>query len=317
MEKIYELEKAQELLESASLTFIDFLKDAMFISKTDEIKFVGIGNSISAGWTATNDNVTPWIEKLKPFLEDKCKKEGVDIDFGAFTLASDNSNQQIYKFLLEDPTKHDVKEHFMQTFDSWKIEFDGTLFENLVDRTTCLECYSDSDRRLTDYFGKNKFTITSFNGCMGELIDSPKDLFTPHGLSKIIDKELLYLERIISLIVALSENSYITVGNFPEITKKYLFMLNIIIRKINEKIKMTTYKVDKAFYFRGINMDLIDRIDGKLKLDNHPNLRRQCLSLYNYVIFLMRYLSGYLAASYETDKFQKYLLLNPKTNRKH
>lgn len=281
------LKEVYEQLEEISDIFIEFLGILLDLSKCKQINFVGLGNSISAGWTATSNDVRPWLEKVRPFLELKCEKAGIPLNFGTFSIASHNSNQKIYEFLKNNPSEADVKKHFLETFDEWKREFRGTMFENYVEKEIALGYYSDTNKSLLDFYGSDLFTISCFHGCTGEFLDHIDEIFNSGGFEKIFYKELLYLQKTILFLTQISDYSYLTVGNFPKISRKSLFLLNYIINYINKQIKNITLSSEKAMYFEGIYLDLIHMVDGKIKIDNHPNLERQYTSLYHYLIFLM------------------------------
>ena len=69
MEKPYSLEQSYELLDDISKVFLKFIIQLMDSLQVDQVCMMGIGNSISADWTATNNNVCPWFEKCKPFVD--------------------------------------------------------------------------------------------------------------------------------------------------------------------------------------------------------------------------------------------------------
>ena len=69
MEKPYSLEQSYELLDDISKIFLKFIIQLMDSLQVDQVCMMGIGNSISADWTATNNNVCPWLEKFKPFVD--------------------------------------------------------------------------------------------------------------------------------------------------------------------------------------------------------------------------------------------------------
>lgn len=287
MKTNYNLEETYDRLEEISSTFIMFLEILLEISKCKQINFVGLGNSISAGWTATDNDVRPWLEKLRPFLESKSKKAGVPLNFGTFSIAGHNSNQEIYEFLKGNPSEADVKKHFIEIFDEWKKEFQGTMFENYVEKEIALSYYADTNKTFLDFYKNDIFTISSFHGCTGELLDHIGEIFYPGGFQKIFDKELLYLQKIIQFLTKISDHSYLTIGNFPKIGRKSLFVLNYLTCHINKQIEMLTASYDNVMYFDGIYLDLIHTLNGKIKIDNHPNLERQYRSLYHYLVFLM------------------------------
>lgn len=280
----YTLNESIMLIEEITDSLVLFLSNILEVTKTNKIQFVGIGNSISAGWTAIDNNVQPWIKKLSPFIEDKCKKAGIDIEFEAYSIAGDNSNKEIYEFLKENPTLEDVRKHFIRIFDLWKIDFKGTPFENYVDKEQALQFYNHGEKRFFDCYDDSYFTITSFNGCTGELLENIAKLFQKNGLNSIIQKELYYLQQILTLVLDLSVHSYATVGNFPKISRKYLMLLNTIIDKMNKQIKDVALQNEKTMYFDKITLDLVQMFNGKIKIDNHPDLVWQYYSLYQYII---------------------------------
>lgn len=271
-----------------------FLGNILELTNTNKINLVGIGNSISAGQTATDNNVQPWIKKLSPYICDKCKKAGADIELASFAIAGDNSNEKIYDFLASNPSLENVRNHFIHIFDSWKTEFNGTFLENYVDKDIALQFYLQYDKKFFDYYNSSSFTITSFNGCTGELLKNISLLFQRNGLDSILQKELFYLQQILFLVLELSQNSYVTVGNFPKISKKVLALLNVIITRINKQIEDVTLKNERTMYFDKITLDLIEIFNGKIKIDNHPNLDWQYYSLYQYIIYLMNNLPLYI-----------------------
>lgn len=115
----------------------------------------------------------------------------------------------------------------------------------------------------------------------------------------VFEKEILYLQKIITYVFSLSKNSYMTIGNFPLITR-YIPFITSWIQSINRTIQNCTSQYFNTFYFEGVYLDLLNRYQGKLKLDNHPSLEWQYYSLYQYIRFLMQHLSkketfGFLA----------------------
>lgn len=130
---------------------------------------IGIGNSISAGWTATNNNVCPWLEKFKPFV-DSNNNLGLKIDFKTFSIAGENSNQQIYEFLYQNPTLDDVKKHFSTVFDNWKRVYQGTCLENYVDKDIAMSFYPSGAEPLQDFYDSQALTITSFLAVQGNYL---------------------------------------------------------------------------------------------------------------------------------------------------
>ena len=96
MKHAYSLEECYCLLDDISKVFVKFLNHLMEIMEVNQVNLVGIGNSISGGWTAIDNNVCPWIEKLKPFID--VNNYDLNIEFANFSIVGNNSNQQIYEF---------------------------------------------------------------------------------------------------------------------------------------------------------------------------------------------------------------------------
>lgn len=313
----YTLNESIMLIEEISGTLVLFLGNILEVTKTNKIQLVGIGNSISAGWTAIDNNVQPWIKKLSPFIKDKCEKAGIDIGFEAYTLAGSNSNEKIYEFLKENPTLEDVRERFICIFDLWKTNFKGTPFENLVDKDQALQFYNHGKKRFFDCYDDSYFTITSFNGCTGELLDNIAKIFQKNGLNDIMQKELYYMQQILILILRLSTNSYATVGNFPKISRNYLMFLNTIIDKINQQIENVVLQNERTMYFDKIALDFVQLFNGKVKIDNHPDLAQQYYSLYQYIIYLMNTLPLYIMQKNEDYNIDHYKSLDYDGNLKY
>lgn len=301
------LEKSMELLEQLSNIFIAFLNNLIEITETNRVNLIGVGNSISSGWTAIDNNVQPWLEKLHPFLDSKAKNKGIDLNILTFAIASDNSNERIYDFLKVNPTLEDVRINFDRTFDSWKKYFNKTPFENYVDKKIAMSFYHGGDNRLFDYYNTADFTITSFFGCTGELLQNLKKIPFKDERRKIYEKEILYLQKLIALLVNKSQHSYMTIGNFPILTKKWLVLFNVWIKEINDMLKALSDESMKTVYFEGCYLDFISRYNGKLKLDNHPSVEWQYTSLVNYLKFLMNEIPLILIKN-ESDKDEEKIL---------
>lgn len=286
MKKPYSLEKSYELLDDISKVFLKFMDHLMELLQVEQVHMIGIGNSISAGWTAINNNVCPWLEKFKPFVESN-NNLGLKIDFKTFSIAGENSNQQIYEFLRQNPTLDDVQKHFSNVFDGWKRVYQGTCLENYVDKDIAMSFYPSGTEHFQDFYNSQVVTITSFFGCTGELLNHLNKITSKTERQLVFEKEILYLQKIIVYVLSLSKNSYMTIGNFPLITR-YIPFITSWIQSINRKIQNCTFQHSNTFYFEGIYLDLLNHYQGKLKLDNHPSLEWQYYSLYQYVHFLMQ-----------------------------
>ena len=285
MTHAYSLEECYCLLDDISKVFVKFLNHLMEIMEVNQVNLVGVGNSISGGWTAINNNVCPWIEKLKPFID--VNNHDLNIEFANFSIVGNNSNQQIYEFIKNNPSLSEVKKHFSSVFDNWKKVYKGSLLENYVDKEIALSFYLESNNRLLNYYGDDVFTLTTFFGCTGELLDHLNQVKFKEGREKIFQKEVLYMQKILLYLLSLSKNSYVTIGNFPYISR-YIPIISSWIKDINKQIEDCAHHESKTMYFDGVYLDLVTLYNGKLKLDNHPNLRWQYTSLYHYVHFLMQ-----------------------------
>ena len=275
--------------------------------QVNQVCMMGIGNSISAGWTAINNNVCPWLEKFKPFV-DANNNLGVNINFKTFSIAGENSNQQIYEFLCQNPSLNDVKKHFSIVFDCWKKTYQGTCLENYVDKEQAMSFYPSGTEHFQDFYNNQTFTITSFFGCTGELLNHLRQIPNKTGRELIFEKEILYLQKIITYVLSLSNNSYMTVGNFPIITR-YIPFVTSWIQSVNQDIQNCVSQYSNTFYFEGIYLDLLNHYQGKFKLDNHPSLEWQYYSLYQYIYFLMQQIS-FLLKNKENAYFLADDLLN-------
>ena len=280
----------KENLELISDLFVEFLCDLLEATNLNKVNMVGIGNSISSGWTATDEcpipDVCPWVLKLENYLVNRCKASEIDMSLGSFAIAGENSNKNIYKFILKNPSLRDTRNRFEYTFDRWQEEFKGGLFENDVAKDIAMSYYPDSLTKIKDYYQDGELTITAFNGCTGEFLTRLEHgLFATRGFLK---EELYYLKMIITYITRLSDHSYITIGNFPYMTRNYLF-INNLIAYINRFIKQEAEdkKHVNTMYFDGMSMEFFNKYRGKLKLDNHPSTALLYNALGRYLLFLI------------------------------
>lgn len=297
----------QEELEMTSSLFVKFLCDILGEIHTPNINMVGIGNSISGGWTAVDNNVQPQLEKLHPYLDEKCAKARINLNLASFVNVGNNSNQRIYEFLAQNPSLHDVKEDFKYIFDHWKKKYNGTLFENYVNKEVAMKYYFDSVVRFKDFYKDDTLTITNFNGCTGEFLENSKK----YGLEILrnkwtfLDKEIEELKKTIQFVTSLSDYSYMTIGNFPYLTKNYL-LINKLIERINQRIQRETSINDKIAFFNRVKIEFINRFNGKMKLDNHPSLALQYETLSEYLLFLISTLPEIMALKNKESLNNKY-----------
>ena len=128
---------------------------------------LGLGNSISAGWSAINNDVKPLVNKLEDFIMPYSIKYDVPINIRSYILAANNCNQNIYELLKENPDLKKIHDLFLETFLEWKRDFKDTPFENYVDKEIALAFYPENNVKLKDNFGEDKVTFSFFNGSTG------------------------------------------------------------------------------------------------------------------------------------------------------
>ncbi len=277
-----------DYLDDIYSLFVEFLGDLLKVTNLSKVNIVGIGNSLSAGWTATDENdkpdVRPWVDKLKGPLGTRCQEAGIDLSIGSFALAGDNSNEKICDFILKNPSLKDVKTHFENTFDRWKVDFKDGPFENDVDKDVAIGYYSDSEKRFKDFFHDGELTITIFYGCTGEFLTRLAKGVT--NVPGFLEVETAYLRAISDYVTSLSNSSYMTIGNFPYLTRDY-FYANNLVDKFNKKIRKDTMNCEKTMYFNGMNMELLNIYKGRRKVDNHPTVDLQYNTLGEYLLFLI------------------------------
>lgn len=258
------------------------------------VTMLGIGNSVASGWSAVSNNVNPLINKLDEYILETAEQQGLDLETHSYVLCSHNSNDKIYEMLLQNPSLSDIKRRFEQSFDEWKEEFRDTAFENYVDRATAMQFYPEGELRFTDNFGSDKLTLTFFNGCSGLIMErlyeilhnpTPKDIetiFTKSGRKTLYEEEVKYLTKIRDLITGQSDNSYLTIGNFPYFNTIAGYIVNPIVEEINQSIS-TVANHPKTTFYDGMMLSFFQDYDGKLKVDNHPTVPEQYNSLVGYL----------------------------------
>ena len=216
-------------LSYISTLFAEFLCDLLEDANLKKVNMIGIGNSISGGWTAVDNDVCPLINKLggnELTLLPECHSKGIDIELASFTLIGDNSNKKIYNNLLENPSLSDIRRHFIDRFNFWKTHYANTPFANFVDLDAALLYYPVGDKQFKNFYGDGTLTITCFNGCTGKFLEHSLRYFLGMLLNDwgFLDEEIDYLCRIIEYLLGLSSCSYVTVGNFPFLTNDHLLV---------------------------------------------------------------------------------------------
>ena len=298
----YTLEEIKAILSEITSIFLNWSNEILDNNNLEKLSIVGLGNSISSGWTNHSDDVNPLILKLSPFIE-KLAKDESNILLGAFPIGDDNSNTNILKFLSSNPTELDTYNRMNLTLDVWHNDFGKTPLAYTTTKEKALSFYpKNNDIHLTNFYNNKTLTITNFNGFTGELLNKSK-----LTVNKKMELELNSMKEIINLILGLSDHSYLTVGNFPKLVNSY-FLNYIIEANINRRIQNQIEKYNdnsdrKILYFdqtylKFINFNddnvknIIDAISRRksldiVKIDNHPNVNLQYLYLCKYLLFIM------------------------------
>ena len=123
--------------------------------------------SISAGWSAINNDVKPLVNKLEDFIMPYSIKYDAPINIRSYILAANNSNQNIYELLKENPDLKRIHDLFLETFLEWKRDFKDTPFKNYFYKEIALAFYPENNVKLKDNFGEDKVTFSFFNGSTG------------------------------------------------------------------------------------------------------------------------------------------------------
>ena len=98
-------------------------------------------------------------------------KYDAPINIRSYILAANNSNQNIYELLKENPDLKRIHDLFLETFLEWKRDFKDTPFENYVDKEIALAFYPENNVKLKDNFGEDKVTFCFFDGFTGFFCD--------------------------------------------------------------------------------------------------------------------------------------------------
>lgn len=327
----YTLDETKECLSLVSNIFIDWTEQVLDINDLEKLSIIGVGNSISSGWSNHSDDVKPLISKLDSYILGKANKRGICITTSSFPIAHNNSNENIYKFLSNNPSLSDVRNYFKQTLDAWKTDFGTTPLKYTIDKQSAINLYPDSDLHLDDFFDERTLSLVNFNGFTGEFLSNIKG-----GLTNAIDRELFFMEKIIELFLSKSNNSYMTVGNFPVFPKAN--PLNILInKKVNSRIQELISKSNKVvpgrvMYFDKTYLNFINLKDDEalnileairkarslsiIKIDNHPNTKLQYLYLSRYLLFIMQVLPKYIAW-YKREYFSNDIVASKNVNLAH
>lgn len=290
-------EEAIERITDKFYEFIEVLKAALMTVKCEEVNILGLGNSLTAGWSAIDKDVRPFILKLQNILFDSLNKSGIQVNFHNYSIEDNNSNEEILRFILSNPSEVDVKKRFKEDKESWDQLFYNTPFRNYVDSDIAYSFYPETNYQFLDNYSDKALTITHLNGCTGGFLNSLSKSYENKFLHirKSYYEDLCYLRSILLYIKSLhvSEKNIITVGNFPYISTKLVSVLvNGIISNMNELIKCVSNE-EGVYYFNqnqiAFFQEFVNPDTGKLelKLDNHPTIDEQYTVLYHYFNFLI------------------------------
>ena len=284
-------EEAIERIKNLSETFIEKLKTNLYITKCEEVNMVGLGNSLSSGWSATDHDVRPFLLKLQAILQEELDHSGVKIDFHNYSLCANNCNEEIYRFLLTNPSELDVKKRFQQDKQSWDYKFYKTFFQNYIPSDIACSYYPETEHRFLEDYHSHSLTITHLNGCTGGILNAFSKNY-PDKFLKILEsyyEDLEYLKMLILYLKSLKEQerNIITIGNFPYVSTKLGWLMNGIILNMNKAISKISeeelvYYFDKnqlAFFQEFVNPETNKK---ELKMDNHPTIEEQYTVLYYY-----------------------------------
>lgn len=286
-------EKTSSNLIVVSKDLVRSLKKAKKKATWDKVRILGLGNSLASGWTAIDNNVEPLVNKLRPFIMPFAKEEDLDLELLSYPLASQNNNHNIYDFLRTNPSLSDVRKRFEASFDGWKKEFQNTPFENYVDKDVAMSYYPEGDRRLEDNFSDDILTFIFFNGSSGLIleklmamteeskIEPLKSILTKKGRKELYQEEIYYLKSIRDYLLSLSDNSILTIGNFPYFNTPLGVFVNPIISEFNGEIRKAV-EGEKASFYEGMSLSFFEEYGGKIKVDNHPTIDEQYASLLGY-----------------------------------
>ena len=277
--KTYSLEESYEILDNLTKALVPFLGHLMEILELNHVNLVSTGNEVSAGFINSSMPFTPWLDKLEPFIKAH-NNTGLDINIATYSLIKNNSNFRIYRYLNSNPSGIDVKENMIKDLKSQKGGYDLSIVDN----------YPEKDMRFSNMYGDDIFTITNFIGSTGEILRHLDKAALKSNRMKMFEREMLYLSRIISKLMVLSEHSYITVSNIPT-PNHYVPFFSSKIKKLNKEIEGRSLVHLYTMYFDGFTHDLKQKkLDGKTKLSFIPDEEDQYQALCKYVEFLMQQL---------------------------
>ncbi len=288
--QIISSEEAQYNIIKKSKEFLEITERYLNLVKANKVNFIGLGNSLSSGWSAVNQDVRPFILKLKMILNEKIQEAGIDINFYNYSIPANNSNKQILEFIKQNPTETDVKKHFESDVKQWKEYFNNTLFENYIDLNKALKLYPNSNIDFLSNYDNDSVTISLLNGCTGSLLHYLNQKFSLENIHKGFAEDKDNLIILIEYLKKLKENykNIIFIGNFPYISTPIGLIINRYIDKIINNDIRNICEDNNIYYFGKNQISLlqpfVNPVTKKkvIKVDNHPRMDEQYTVLYHY-----------------------------------
>lgn len=292
-------EEAIERIEELSYYLYEYLLIKKEYMNFKKINLIGIGNSISAGWSKVDQDVMPFIKKFERIY--RCVTNDKELlKMHSFTLMDKNSNNEIYNFLLSNPSPGAVFERFQIDFQNFRQKFKFTPFRNKIDWEKAKTLYEKEGKSFFQIFYDSRdVNITLFNGFTGGLLNEPQKMLSLRGREEIMNDEMLYAGKIVDLLKQL--RSYVIIGNFPEFSTSIGNKLNYIINEFNRQIKSFSEK-NGCTFLDIVTLQGFQKYNGKIYIDNHPTINEQYTSLYKFVSFLC---NQYLPETLEKENVRK------------
>ena len=112
-------------------------------------------------------------------------------------------------------------------------------------------------------------------------IEPLKSILTKKGRKELYQEEIYYLKSIRDYLLSLSDNSILTIGNFPYFNTPLGVFVNPIISEFNGEIRKAV-EGEKTSFYEGMSLSFLEEYGGKIKVDNHPTIDEQYASLLGY-----------------------------------
>jgi len=292
---ILKKEEAKEQIVKISPKFISALKTILDYYQLKDANIIGIGNSLTSGWSAIDQDVTPFILKLQNILKSELEKADIQVNFYNYSTAAKNSNLEILSFLQTNPTEKDVLERFKKDKEYWDKTFYNTPFRNYIDSEHAYSTYPNTDIHFRDCYQENSLSISLINGCTGGFLNAFSKVHNKSHLNvnAFFKEDLLYLKVLLQEIASLQKENQnmMIVGNFPYISTRIGILCNQIIAKMNQRIQEIAFE-NQAYFFNKNQLAIFQQFENpntgknELKIDNHPTMEEQYTVLYHYFSYL-------------------------------